>query len=58
MNEKNPNYDKYDFDLIIDAYQVVDGFYLFRIEDCAFIYSDNTLMDCCPGYFLCGDDVK
>lgn len=51
LTDEHPNYDKFDFDLIIDSYQVIDGFFVFRVEDCAFFFSDNVLMDSCPGYF-------
>ena len=40
------------FDEVIASYTVKEGFYVFRVDDDAFFFTENTLMDCCPGYFL------
>lgn len=37
---------------VINSYTIVDGFYVFRVEDNAYFFTENTLMDWCPGYFL------
>ena len=45
------NYEDVDLDEIINNYEVIDGFYVFRYNNDAFFFINNTLIDSCPGYY-------
>ena len=44
-NEEN------DWNAVVDDYEVKDGFYIFKFNKDAYFFINNTLMDCCPGYY-------
>ena len=48
-NIKNWSNEKWD--LVLNSYIEQEGFYIFRVLDNAYFFIENTLIDCCPGYF-------
>ena len=40
-----------DWNAVVDDYEVKDGFYIFKFNKDAYFFINNTLMDCCPGYY-------
>ena len=40
-----------DLDEVIENYTVLDGFYLFRINNDGHLFNENTYIDSFPGFF-------
>ena len=40
-----------DLDKVVDNYEVVDGFYVFRIGENGHIFQNNNFIESCPGLY-------